>query len=78
MNDLKLYIFFRSFKGRCVATDFVDKIELQHRRCSSRDIRRGGAAGLRQEDQLLRCVWSAGGGEEPTEGVLRLVSLPDI
>jgi len=41
-----------------MATNFVGKIDLHSTPCSSRDIRYGGAAGIRQEGQLL-CVAQA-------------------
>ena len=37
--EIKSEVIFRSLKGRCRATIFVDKIDLQYTPCSSRDIR---------------------------------------
>jgi len=36
-----------------VATNFVGKIDFQSTPFTSRDIHQGGAAGIRQEEQLL-------------------------
>ena len=52
MNDLELF-FFDFSRDVAVATNFVGKVIFQYTRCSSRDIRYGGTAGIRREGQLL-------------------------
>jgi len=51
MNDPQL--FFDPPGEVAVATSFLGKIDLHSTPCSSHDIRQGGAAGIRQEVQLL-------------------------